>query len=401
MILLTYKKRAKPYLSGETPTFATVLLSILLKAYGTEALEWDGATIQMQVKEDFEVEMPRRVYDQLMALISALTTDTVYAEVDVFDETVNALCRRGIGAFRGVPPALDVAWAVTEIEMADPEPIGRDPKKRWNNNILRYIRVVLDDEGLSIAPKTLGMVKDKPASTHETSDPAIFAASWHSKQRAADEIDRQVEDIASKLIKQLADVGVAVPMEKLGQVLPDGTKVVEVDGMKIRNTSRTEFIGGGHSEVYPEIPKDEIWVEKDLKPEDKKKILLHEVIERALMRQEGQSYDKAHETATRLEAKARGNTNQAKTAEWTSEQNKEVHALKHGVEFGGVEGYLQAEAEHAAEPAGDEVAKDMRCRFDDPNGPSCTVAYQSKKRGTVYVKRLSDGRTVTLYKATT
>jgi hypothetical protein len=175
-------------------------------------------------------------------------------------------------------------------------------------------------------------------------------------------------------------------------------EIVEVDGGEVRDTINNDFVGGGHSEVFPEIPANEIWVEKTFDEDDQKKIVLHEVVERSLMKQDGLSYDEAHEIASRMEAKARGNP---KAAEWTDPRNRDVHAAKHGLEFGSPEAYLAAEEEHAAGPAGDEVPKDVRCKIR-PNGePDCTMSYHSATRGTLHVKRLKDGKTVTLYKITT
>lgn len=392
MILGTFKRRAAPFLSGERPTFGTVLVSILLKAYGVEVLEYDGATIQMEVERDFGVTMPRKVYDQLLAMVTVLTTDQAYTDVEIFDEICNALCRKGLGSYRKIPPALDVAWAVTEMEIADPEPIGRNPKARWDDDIKRYIRVVLTDEGISFAPKTLDFVKSLPPDTRETQDPAIFASSWLSKQEASDEIDAQVEELSQTLIQHMKDAGISAPVSVKFASVPD---IVKVDGGKVRDTINSDFVGGSHSEALPEVPEDEIWVEKSLSDDDQKKIVLHEVVERSLMKQDGKPFEKAHDTASRMEAKARGNP---KEAEWTDPRNRDRHVLKHGPQFGSADSYLAAEAEHAAGPAGDESPKDIRCKILPDGSTDCTMSYHSPSRGTLHVKRLKDGKTVTLYK---
>jgi len=63
------KAAAQPYFSGDKESFATTLVAGLLRLYGVEALEWDPLTIQMEIKEDLGVDMPRRVYDKMMALV--------------------------------------------------------------------------------------------------------------------------------------------------------------------------------------------------------------------------------------------------------------------------------------------------------------------------------------------
>ncbi len=412
MLTRQFKRAAEPYLSGKKPTFATILVSILLKAYGVEALEWENNTIELTIKEDFGVEMPRKVFDKLMSLLSVLNTDLAYREVSVFDHVTRGLCGEGSNIPHGVPPVLDIAWAVTEIEIADPAPIGIDPKRRWSDTIKAYIRVALDDEGMPIAPKALNFIKDKPAPTTD-SDELTVASSWQEKQSQADEVDRHVEELVNVMVAQLASIGIALPRQdktatvnprtQLLKTLTDGTKVEEVDGKTVRDHIRTEFIGGGNPEATSEIPKNEIWLENNMPPKEKPKILLHELIERAILRQNGQKgqatekqYDKAHGVANAVEGNARGMPEQPKTAEWTSPGNEESHTEKHAPEFGGPEGYAAAEKEHSSGPAEDSVVKDRRCK-----GTSCTTALLSRARGTVHVKRDKDGKTVTLYKVST
>lgn len=208
MIGNDFKKRAAPYFSGDKPSFATTLLAALMKVYGVDVLEWDGITIQLQVKEDFGVDMPRKTYDKLMALILALSTDRVYKEVEVFDEVVNALNNRGFGTERDVPPVDHVAWAVAEIGLNDPEPVSRNPEDPWSKDIKKYARVVLDDEGMSRAPKSMDFAPERAPKAEGFDDPAFFAAAWGSADERAAEIDALIEKKAGVLIEQLLDLGI-------------------------------------------------------------------------------------------------------------------------------------------------------------------------------------------------
>ncbi len=196
------------FLSGARPAFATTLLSLLLRTYGLQVMEWEGETIQLEVKDDFHLEMPRKVYDQLMALLTALTTDEVYKDVAVFDEICSALNGRGLGVERDVPPVTDVAWAVTEIRINDPDPATRSPEQPWSRNIARYCRVVLDDEGMPIAPKALEFAHSRAVPAEGTDNPDYYAAAWGSAQARADEIDTIMAERTRLLIEQLMTVGV-------------------------------------------------------------------------------------------------------------------------------------------------------------------------------------------------
>jgi hypothetical protein len=198
------------FLTGEQETFCTVLVAILLRMYGPEVLNWDGATIQLQVKDDLHVEMPRRVYDQIMGLLSVLNTDAVYKDADVFDVAVAALSRQGLVFDNRSPTVQDVAWAVAEISMNDPDPVTRDPEQPWGQQIQRYARAVLDDEGMDIAPSVLSFVPDKTPTVSSGEDAADYTGTWGVRQAQADEIDQAIEDRFRVLLQHLQLVGVTV-----------------------------------------------------------------------------------------------------------------------------------------------------------------------------------------------
>lgn len=210
MIDREHKLRIKKFLEGEDETFCTVLVSALLRMYGPEVLNWDGATIQLQLKDDLGVEMTRRVYDQIMGLLAILNTDAVYKDANVFDVAVSALGRQGL-VFDNKPPSVqDVAWAIAEISINDPNPVTRDPKAPWGTQIQRYIRAVLDDEGMNIAPAILSFVPDKTPGKN-TNDPASdYAGEWGVRQAEADEIDEMVEARFRALLQHLESIGVKV-----------------------------------------------------------------------------------------------------------------------------------------------------------------------------------------------
>ncbi len=80
-----------------------------------------------------------------------------------------------------------------------------------------------------------------------------------------------------------------------------------VDGKKIRDGVCVDFIGGGHPLAYPDIiPKGEIWIEQDLSPEEQTDILVHELVEYALMLKADMTYTPAHTFANKMEKVFRG-----------------------------------------------------------------------------------------------
>src|SRR5437588_4114379 len=90
--------------------------------------------------------------------------------------------------------------------------------------------------------------------------------------------------------------------------LPDPKFPVEiwlVDGNVVRSLYKTDYAEGGHGYVYRWVPKEQIWVEKDLDRWELPFIVSHEYIELRLMRDEGIEYDEAHEICSKVEFKLR------------------------------------------------------------------------------------------------
>lgn len=79
------------------------------------------------------------------------------------------------------------------------------------------------------------------------------------------------EEIINKIHKQLLK-------EYSGQV-----KIWLVNGELVRDVLYVDFTEGGHDKIYSFIPADEIWIDDDLSPQERKFILLHELHERNLM----------------------------------------------------------------------------------------------------------------------
>ena len=78
-----------------------------------------------------------------------------------------------------------------------------------------------------------------------------------------------------------------------------------VDGNLVRSLYKTDYVEGGHGYVYPWVPKQQIWIEKDLDRWELPFIVSHEYIELRLMRDEGLEYDEAHEICSKVEFKLR------------------------------------------------------------------------------------------------
>lgn len=82
-----------------------------------------------------------------------------------------------------------------------------------------------------------------------------------------------------------------------------------VRGEVVRGLYKADFVEAGHGYVYNWIPKDEIWVDSSLSRKEVPVVVLHEFVERLLMKEQKLSYAKAHPMASEVEAKYRGRFN--------------------------------------------------------------------------------------------
>lgn len=201
------------YYSGEDETFATVLLSGLVALYGLQALDWDSTTIELELRRDLQVEIPRVVFDQLMALLAAITTDTVYHDVEAFDQLVSCLNRASVNHAQEPPEATEVAWAVTELQLNDPEPVGL-PEQPFSKQVAAYVRVALDEDGVQVPPQCLAFA-GRMRHQEWTDDPDLHAQAGAAQQSQADELDLEMKRRIRGVLDHLERIGIRPSSEGL------------------------------------------------------------------------------------------------------------------------------------------------------------------------------------------
>lgn len=91
-------------------------------------------------------------------------------------------------------------------------------------------------------------------------------------------------------------------LKKLG----NGIDIWLVDGRAVRDEHDENFTEGGHGLVYTYIPKDEVWIDDDLRDDDRPFVIFHELHERNIMAK-GEKYDRAHKLASKEEKFLRNN----------------------------------------------------------------------------------------------
>lgn len=92
-------------------------------------------------------------------------------------------------------------------------------------------------------------------------------------------------------------------------IIKDVNEIVNVnliDGEVVRDLYKTDYVEGGHAYVYEWIPLDEIWIDKIVPMDEVPVVILHEFLERTLMKYRKFPYVRAHVAASKVEFEHRG-----------------------------------------------------------------------------------------------
>jgi hypothetical protein len=188
-------------------TFASVLLTLFLDKFGIEALDWDPATITLEIEEEFDVELPQLALDKLLVAIQILTTDKFFKSLPDFVMFCNVMCGDTYRPDMWDPAdAEEVAWGITEALLISPP--EDDDKEPFTDEVRGYIGAVLDSEGIITAPDILRIAlraaRVSPSITDFSDDPTMFNAVYDLEAGKTEDINQSVRLKTDLLIKQMA-----------------------------------------------------------------------------------------------------------------------------------------------------------------------------------------------------
>jgi hypothetical protein len=98
----------------------------------------------------------------------------------------------------------------------------------------------------------------------------------------------------------------SVHIQLYGKIKSEDMEVWLVNGHKVRDLYKCDFIEGGQPAVYSWVPNNEIWIEKGPHLNTEAPLLiLHEFVEFIIMKYNKMKYDEAHKIAAKIEFKHR------------------------------------------------------------------------------------------------
>jgi hypothetical protein len=130
-----------------------------------------------------------------------------------------------------------------------------------------------------------------------------FGMSYNKALEKADLVEKK-ERKKAEYIKRMASLDRKHLLENIHKRLlkpySGKVKVWLIRGDLVRDFYFIDFTEGGHDKVYHFVPENEVWLDDDLSPKERKFVLLHELHERHLMSQ-GWVYHRAHRSASEIE----------------------------------------------------------------------------------------------------
>jgi hypothetical protein len=148
-------------------------------------------------------------------------------------------------------------------------------------------------------------------------DLLVFISQCLYEQKLIDRKEKDTYKKALKMAKKTREILDGLPfhpnkpvskkiyISKYGTI-DDGIDKITVwlvNGEIVRDEFKTDYVEGGNDAVYKWIPKNEIWIEDTMLPEEIPLIIIHEFVERELMKYKKMSYNKAHAIASKVDFK--------------------------------------------------------------------------------------------------
>lgn len=140
-------------LFSKRDVFTTTLMTYMTTAYNTEFIEWDPATVALQLKQDLKMDVPGYNLDKIQAASSLFTSNLFHVSLETFLPICMSFSR-GTAVGTALTPAniYDIAWGVSEARLLE----GTDfDEEGFSHNIRLYTGVILDQEGFYELPKVL------------------------------------------------------------------------------------------------------------------------------------------------------------------------------------------------------------------------------------------------------
>ena len=145
-------RRALAALLRQASTYGSAAFLGLCDVFGPDWLQWEGKTVQLEIKDELGVLVEPDLFDKIMAARQVVTTDLVFRELPAFITVCNALNGDGVDTPVAQPIAPgDLAWAVLEMSLLYPPSAA----ETFSEEIVGYMEECLRWQGVIGVPNAL------------------------------------------------------------------------------------------------------------------------------------------------------------------------------------------------------------------------------------------------------
>lgn len=145
-------KTARDWLQDPT-LFSTSATVLLVDAWGIEFVDWDPATVEMELGTTFGIEPTPELLDRVSAAASLFNSNLFFLSLETFSSVCNALNFGVVSSEVFLPADLDdVLWGVSESRVLLGE-IANETE--FSHNVARYVGQLLAQEGIEEPPAIL------------------------------------------------------------------------------------------------------------------------------------------------------------------------------------------------------------------------------------------------------
>lgn len=170
--------------------------------------DWEPRTLDLEIKQDWGIDVPQVNKDKVWALVTELTTNLFYSSLDAFTHTCNSL--NGSGAdFENYDFATvqEMCWALAEVQLLDPP----EESDQFNPEIVSYMSERLRMEAFERVPKILKSYVELPDQDENISnvlqEDGIEAKTfWDRQMREVLSIDQYIRERLHKLFVDLSSL---------------------------------------------------------------------------------------------------------------------------------------------------------------------------------------------------
>ena len=176
-----------------------VLAEALAKKFDLEWVRWEPETLLTTIEKTFLVEVPRLVWEKILALRVIIMVDVFWEKWDVFEKVC---C-----AFNSVQPTFDTIQYLSAGQIAYAIDCANQLRNnQFSNEVKSYIAAKLKDEGLVVAPKSLEFVQAQLTEiTLEMDDLRKKVKSYNFSGKANDEDPVYVQKLIVVAVDQFVN----------------------------------------------------------------------------------------------------------------------------------------------------------------------------------------------------